>query len=283
VWQVRGRVRDLTALQTPTAATNLDVNDITQYAENGVIARRAQVYGIEDIAKLAANDPDALTDYARLLEHNIRYGVHTLIHSSLFPALFDSSNGCLYSTHFVNTQGAAFEAIRVMEALAKWGEHGTGADGILMHSYVRNKLYQAGLVTLDTPDLVRELETTGVRYGGRISGVPIFMDDMCYSSNSGGAGTYNSYVFKNGAMVLGYGGQLLNVTIWRDELLAGGTDLIKGLVSYSPHVNGTTTSLSPTVGGGATDAEIALATNWTKRTGATAPEIGIVCIQSTEV
>lgn len=283
VWQVRGRIRDLTALQTPTAATDLDVNDISQYTENGVVVRRAQVYGIEDIAKLAAADPNALNDYGRLLEHNIRYGINTLLHDSMLPALFDETNGCLAGTHYVNTQGAAFESVRIQQALRVWGEHGTMADGVLMHSYVRSKLYEQGLILPGDPDLVRELETRGVRYGGTLSGAPIFIDDMCAASNSGGPGTYNTYVFKRGAMLLGYNGQLFDVKIWRDELLAGGTDLIKALTSFSPHVYGVTTSLAPTAGGGATDAEIALATNWTKRASVTSPEIGIVCIKSTEV
>lgn len=282
-WQVRGEIRDLTALQTPTAENDLTINDISHYVETGVVARRAQVYGIEDIARLAANDPAAFQRYGRLLAHNIQYGVNYLLHNSLLPAMFDSTNGCLYGTHFVDTSGAVLEPVRVQQALRVWGEYGTSADGVLMHSYVRSKLYEQGLILPGDPTLVRELEEQGIRYGGTMSGVEVFIDDMCYAANSGGAGVYNTYVYKRNALLLAYDGQLFRPEIGRDPLKAGGTDYIVGMASFSPHVWGTTSGLTPTVGGGATDAEIATATNWTKRTGVTNPEIGIVCIQSTEV
>ena len=283
-WQVRGRIYDKTALQTPTADTDLTVNDITTYAETGVVLRRGQAYGIEDIAALAANDPNAINDYARLIDFNVRYGINYVVHNSLLPAMFNTTTtSILNGTHFIDTDGAVLESGRIQEGLRVWGEYGTTADGILMHSYVRSALYETGLISDGAPDLIRELETTGVRYGGKMSGIDIYVDDMCYAASSGSAGVYNTYLFKNGAMVLGSGPQLINSTVYRDEAKAFGTDVIKAVASFSPHVRGTTSGLTPTVGGGATDAEIATVTNWTKRTGVTNAEIGIVCIQSTEV
>jgi len=108
------------------------------------------------------------------------------------------------------------------------------------------------------------------------------VDDLCTASVSNGAGTYESYLFKPGAMQLGYDGQLITTEIGRDFLSGGGANMIKGMIAFGPHVMGTTTTLSPTVEAGATDAEIALVTNWAKRSGVVAAEIGIVNIHSTE-
>lgn len=285
VWQVRGRTRDLTALQdVPAVGSDLTINDITQYIENGVVARRYQVYGIQDMSAVAAGDETALRDYAQLIDHNVRYGLNQIIHTYMLPALFNTTTtSVLNGTHFIDTNGAALEPYRVQEALRVWGEHGNTADGILMHSYVNSKLKETGLVEEGTEDLIRELETQGVRYGGRLSGIPIFIDDMCYAASSGNAGVYNSYVFKRNALLVGYDGELIKTVIGRDELKGGGIDYIKANLAFSPHCYGVSSQLSPTVASGATTTELGTVTSYAKRTGVTSPEIGIVCIQSTEV
>jgi len=97
---------------------------------------------------------------------------------------------------------------------------------------------------------------------GRVGQYNLFLNDRVYNTG----GVYDTIVAGPGSVYMGW--QVQNsIEAWRDPLLAGGTDLIKYVVAYSMHIPGASyTATAPAGIGGATDANLYTATNWTATT-----------------
>lgn len=283
-WQVRGRVEYHNAWQTPTAATDLTVNDLSTYKDIGVILRRADAFGIEDAAAVAAGDTQAIADVGNIALDSYQYNLETSVFTYLLPGLFNTGGPLADTDYWKVETGTPFDQGAISLAYKLLKGEGGAMNILLMHPDV---FYgnQLNLLTTGTDYAARaEFARLGINYGGMLGGSMVVINKLIYNSG----GVYHSYLVRPGGMVLGYQ-KTFGTEAYRDVLLAGGTDVLKYDVYYCAHVPGTSfTGTAPTVIGGATDAAIATGSNWSLRADQDAAqavqpgEIGVICIETTE-
>lgn len=276
-WTVRGYQQYTTAWATPVAATDMTVNALGTYQDIGVILRRGTAFGVEDVSRYAGGDPEnaIAEDIAKQIGHHAALQIETTIFTYLLPGIFLTS-GTLRSSHTIVSNGALGVG-DIEDGLAVPGENRNGFTKLFMHSTVYSRFVKNELVNYS--DVARrEYMEQGLVYGGSIAGVDIILNDRCYKSGN----TYHSYLMRAGGLFLGYQKDL-NVEYDRQVLKAGGTDVWKYLVYFSPHLPGVSfTGTAPTGVGGATDANLSTVGNWTKRTGIDNSQIGVVAIETVE-
>ena len=276
-WSVRGYTQRTDDWSTPVAATDMTVNNIDSYKDVGVILRRGDALGVEDVSRYAGGDPEnaLATDMARIIGHQAAINFERTFFEGVLLGLFNTS-GCLRDSHVVVAQ-SALTAGDFTDALWAVGENGGQYSLAMMHSKVFKNYQKNELVNYS--DVARmTFMQMGMSYGGTIGGVPVVLNDRVYNSSN----TYHTYLFKPNSLFLAFQRDM-NIEYDRQVLKAGGTDVWKYLPYFSPHVPGTTFSgTAPTGVGGATDANLYTVGNWSKRTGVDNSQIGVVCIESTE-
>ena len=276
-FEYRGDVQYHTAWQTPAAATDLTINAISHKAETGVVLRRADAFGFEDAARVAAGDDNATARVGNLITDAFRYQVEDTYLTYLVPGLFNSG-GPLDSDTYMVTTGAPFASANVMSARKLHGANGSDLTILLMHPDV----YYNNQINLLATNLdfatIAEMQRSGITYGGMLGGAMIVLNDLVYHSGT----TYHTYLTKPGALGLAMQ-KSFGVESYRNILTAAGTDIVKYDVYFAPHVWGTTYSGTvPTVIGGATSAALGTGSNWSVTTNVTASEIGIIAIETVE-
>ncbi len=276
-WQIRGDIQYHTAWQTPTAATDLTLRAISHYKDIGVILRRADSFGFEDAARIAAGDTNALQRIGAIITDQIAYNLEDSFLQDLIPGVFNTG-GPLDSDTYMVTESESFKPEFIASARKLHGARGARLNRILMHPDVYYNAQIDKLATGLDYDTITRFNQTGMTYGGMYGGAMILLNDRVYNSS----GTYHTYLLRPGALALGYQ-KNLNMEADRDKLLAAGTDFVKYDMYYSPHIFGLTFSGSAsTTIGGTTDAVLGTGSNWSTRTSVNASEIGIVAIETTE-
>jgi hypothetical protein len=192
----------------------------------------------------------------------------------MIDGMFESG-GALVTTHIVDATGTAISPTNVMQAKKKYGEKAGGLGVMLMHPNVFYDSEIAALTSNPTDfDTLRAVQETGSAYMGNYAGMKVILNERVGVSGS----TYNTYLIRPGALLIAGD---INFEIYRDPRLAAGTWVRRYVFAGSMHVFGVTWNTTEPSGlGGATDAAIATAASWAKRTGADNDEIGIVCIKS---
>jgi hypothetical protein len=275
---LRKRVYTNQTWRAPSSDTDTTIDSITSSNEIGVIIRRYVDLGIEDFAIMAAGDYDAMEDYGRILAHNAALNMEKSYATNILPALFNPTNGALYSSHCHDISGATIKNEDIVTCEGKLGENQMMITDIMMHSTVFNN---TEIRTLTDPAVdqyaIETFQSMGLVYAGNLAGKRIILNDRCISET---ASIYNTYLFKKQALYLGFQ-KPLTIEVFEDKRLAAGTNVCRYTVACSPHVFGVSFSgTAPTAICGATDAALLTATNWTKRTGVTDSEIGVLCIRS---
>ena len=280
---VKGWINDTSDDQTPTANVDMTPVALTSYAMKGVVLRRAKVYGLEVFSALAGGVGSAAwgQQAARTISHNVNLNLEKRAFQKLIPALTNTTNGCLRSTNVVDNSEYAFDMVFIQQAFEKMGENVDLLNRVIMHPtvYYKNRISQllesrANNTAQDIDAQNALARTTFV--GNLPGGIPLFLNGRLYNSG----GVYDTIVAGPGAIT--YSVQMANsVVAWRDERLAGGTDLVKYMNAYSIHVNGTTWNTTDPSGlGGVSDSDLATATNWTTTGDFTATKTPLVVIKS---
>lgn len=272
------------AAQTPTANTAVTVNNLATGTMIGVVRRRAEALGIEDLgAKAGSADPDMLArEIARVLAKQYQYDIETALFTYLIQGVFGGATSPLYSSHCIDKSGETWDPKWISDAMAVFGEHIGLVNGIMMHPTffwsMRVNEYltaQANTTGADNPALLGMLST----YVGNIGSLRVFLNERCYNTG----GVYDTYVFGSNAVYMGIE-EAYNVEYDRDVLKAAGTDIWKARWSNCVHIPGVSfTGSAPSVAGGVTDAALATAGNWTAVTGAAAAQTPLVVIKSKNV
>lgn len=266
---------------TPTAATDMTITALTSASEIGVIVRRGKAYGIEDLAAIAGGTtvPDWDANVAKIVAHEMARNAELRFLTHMLPGLFNQTNGVLKDSA-VNNSGNLFDWSMVTQANALLGE----AVNALTICHMHPSVYW-GAKLQDQLDMKpnyadpNAYAAVGASFAGMIGPVSIYLNERLYNSG----GDYYTLMTAPNALYMGI--QLDEAPYsWYDPLLAGGTNLVRYRTAYSPHIKGASfTGTAPTVIGGATDAALALATNWTAKTGYDVKENPAVVIIATAV
>lgn len=275
LWQVRGYKEYTTHWTRAVAATDRTIKTIGTYTDKGAILRAGDSFGVEDVSRFAGGDGE--NAYAQFIGGQIGQsaglGTEVSIFTYELPGLFLAS-GILRSSHLIESDGT-LSPTDVIDAKAVPGEQGGRFTKMFMHSDVHAEYEKNELISYS--DVARrEYMEKGLTYGGRIGGLDVIINDRCYNSGS----TYHTYLMAPGSIFLGVQRGLL-VEYERLPRMAGGSDVWTYSLYISPHVLGTSYTGTATGLAGVTDAELATVGNWTKRSGITDGEIGIVAIEST--
>lgn len=279
-FQIKGRIRDTGAWDSPAADTAPTPNAITSWYQKGVVTRKIKLYGNEDFASLAGSeDKNAWrADLGRIMAHNQGINLEKLYFQKLIYGTYNATNGVLYSTHCVDNSTDVFAEYMFTQALALMGENSGLLDTVIMHSsvYWKNRI---NLLLTETPvptASVATREALATTFVGRIGNLSVYLNDRVYNSG----GVYDTIVAGPGALY--FGTQLAySVEIFPRSTKAGGTDQIMYKMAFSPAVN--KVSWNGTLSddtAGASDAEIALGTNWAAVSGAAVQETPLVVIKS---
>jgi len=269
------------AAQTPTADTDLTINNIASGTMIGVVRRRAEVLGIEDVgARAGSLDLDlAGREIARALSKQYLYDTETALFTYLLQGVIGAATAPLYATHCVDKSSDTWDHKFIASAMAVFGEHLGMVNGIIMHPtlYWKARINeyltaQASTTGADNPALLGMLST----YVGSIGQLRVFLNERVYNTG----GIYDTVVFGSNAVYMGIE-EPYNVETDRLVLKAGGTDIYKARWSNCLHIPGVSfTGSGPTVGGGVTDAALGTAGNWTAVTGAAAAQTPLVVIKA---
>jgi hypothetical protein len=274
----KGRVYDLTADQTPTAATDLTVNALSSYSLTSPIIRRAQSYGNEDLASVAGGeDVDALArDIAANLAHNQAYWTEYRLFKYVVPAIF-GSGGILNATHVVNESDAVFDYTMVAAALKLMGENFGLLNTLIMHSTVYHGAQISTMLTAQPAyDAIPDYRSQAVTYQGNIGNMRVFINDRVYETG----GVYDTIVCAPGTMFAAtqIAGQ---IEYERKATLAAGTDVWINRYAHALGVEGVTyAGAAGTTIGGITDATLQATASWAKITGHVASQTPLVVIKS---
>lgn len=275
-WNVRGYKAVYSEWATLTAATDMTLNSLSTRLQTGVIARRGDAFGVETAARIAGGDitDAAAQNMAEIIGNHAGYNVERMFFSKLIPALFDETDGCLKDSNLVIAD-AALTMADIEDGLAKAGENMGMYEYIYMHPAVYSEFRKTVLISEDY--LTRkEFNELGVMWAGRIGGLNIILNNRLNKVGD----VYDTLLFRPGAVMIGYQKDM-NIESYREPRLAGGTDVSQYTLYFSPHVLNTSfTGTVPTALTGASDANLALATNWSS-VAADPSEIGVVAIHST--
>lgn len=277
-WRRKGRLYSDAADQEPVAAINLDTNAISSYYLDTVVARRAQVFGNEDLASLAAGESvvDFERDLARIFAHNQALNTEKRLLQTYLPALYNGT-GALASTHVVNANDEIFSDALIAEAMALAGEHSNMLTIQIMHSAV----YWGSRINLmiqQTPKFanVLEYQQTASKLMGQIDNRLIYINDRLYNSD----GVYYTLIGAPGAMFLDVQTST-SLEAERSAKRAGGTTEWVNNYAYAPGVQGIRYAGSAVSAiAGITDAQIATSTNWAKIAGHSWSQTPLVVIKS---
>jgi hypothetical protein len=283
VFQMKGRVRDTAAWDTPTNDTAATVRTITSWSQKAVVHRRIKLYGNQDFASLAANEStgDWKQDLGRIASHNIGINTEKLIFQQLIKALYDTTSGVLRSTHLIDRSTLAFEEYMLGEGLELLGENGAILNTVIMHSSVYWKRRINTLLTeVPVPSMaVIDRENQATTYVGNIGRLRLYLNDRVQKT-SDATPIYDTILAGPGALM--YVNQLAeSVEIFPRTTHGGGSDNIMYRLAASaavPKVSFTGTVATDIIG--ATDAEIGTAGNWTYVTGAAVADTPLVVIKS---
>ena len=261
----------------PVAGTDATIRALGTYNQVGVIARRGDVYGLEDVAGLAGGitSQEFQMQAGANIAHNAGLTIETEIFTYQLPAIFGST-GTLYSTHTVDNSGSAFDYFMLEQAKAKMGESAGLFDTLIIHpDQFYGKKIQA-LTSAPEWELLSQYNQTGVTYAGTLAGLRVILNERVYNS----AGVYHSYVCAAGAIDLEYQEQL-HVEIARLPLKAMGTDVLVWRVAYSPTVGKVSfAGTAPTGVAGASTSDLGTVGNWSLVTGAHKSQTPMVAIIS---
>ena len=278
-WQVRGDIQYTTDWQTPTAATDLTVRAISHFSEVGIILRRADIFGFEDAARIAAGDTNALARVGGHIKNHVMTQIERTYLEHLVPGMFLSGGPFEGSTYSVST-GAPFDTggSDVASARKLHGANGSELSILLMHPTVYYNAEINRVATNLDYAAIQAFNERGMMYGGMFNGAVIILNDQVYNDGT----LYHSYLTRPGALALGYQ-KAFGIEADRDIKLAAGTSQVKYDMYFSPHFIGASyTGTIPTVIGGGTDAELLAGSNFTARTSISASEVGMVAIITTE-
>ena len=241
---------------------------ITASQDKAVLLMRGKAWQVNDLAHaLSGSDPmgaigNLVSDYwAR------RYQA-TMISSltGVFAANVASNAGDMT----VNVAGATVAAVSAATKMSgdvfidgqnTFGDALGQIAGIAMHSHVYNNLKKIDNISF-------EKESDGATEITRYRGLPVIVDDNCpYTPAAGTGGTdaaasYTTYLFGNGAIALGQGGAPVPTETDRDSL--GGNDILINRSHFIMHPRGVAFQSASVVGASPTNAELALAANWSR-------------------
>lgn len=277
-WRRKGRLYSDAADQEPVAATDLDTNAISSYYIDTVVARRAQVFGNEDLASLAGGETvaDFERDLGRIFAHNQALNTEKRLLQTYIPALYDGT-GALASTHAIDASSEVFSDLLIAEAMALAGEHSNLLTIQIMHSAV----YWGSRVNLmiqQAPKFanVEEYQATASKLMGRIDNRLIYVNDRLKVTD----GVYHTLLGAPGAMFLDVQTSS-SLEMDRSPKKAGGTTEWVNNYAYAPGVQGIRYAGSAVSAiAGITDAAIGTSTNWAKIAGHSWSQTPLVVIKS---
>jgi len=246
---------------------SLTVNAIGSGQDVAALLMRGKAWGVNDLAKaLSGDDPmraigDLVADYW------VRKQQATLIQTleGVFADNVANDSGDMVSNVAIEdgdsaTSASLLNGTTLVGAIATMGDMGAELEAIVMHSVCYNNLQIAQAITL------RNTAVPGSETPIEIPtfhGLRVIVDDSCPVVAGGTSGyKYTSYLFASGAIGLGEGSAPVPTETDRDAL--AGEDQLITRRHYLLHPRGIAFQSGSVAGSSPTNAELALAANWSR-------------------
>lgn len=242
----------------------LTVNAIGADKDIAVLFMRGKAWGANDLAKAVAGaDPmravgDLVSDFWMRDEQTLLINILTGVF--LDNAANDASD--LISDISIVDGSAVADSNRisgeaVLDAAQKLGDAKSKLTAIAMHSIVESKLAKKNLITTVKG-------SDGVVQFKQYMGMTVIVDDGCpvVATGSNGGYYYTTYLFGQGAIGRGDGAAPMPVEVDRDSLQ--GDDILVNRRHFILHPRGIAWQAGSMAGASPTNAEAALAANWSR-------------------
>ena len=207
---------------------------------------RGKAWSSNDLAKALAGD-DPMGAIGELTAQYWQRRWQRVLISSL-TGVFASAT---MASNLEDGTGAAINASRTIDALQRMGDAKDRLVGFMMHSAVMSELAKQDLIDF-TPD------STGRPTVPNYLGKRVIVDDGCPVN----AGTYDTYIFGEGAFGLGEGAAPVPVEVDRDSL--AGDDILINRRHFVLHPRGIRFMDADVAGSSPTNTELAAAANWNR-------------------
>lgn len=236
--------------QTDDPADMADVNAVTSATEVAVRLADVKTWGAANLATvLAGSNPleQVASKVAGAINTNRQY--KTL---QELAGMF-ASGGALASSHLNDKSTTAYSADLLIDTLAPWGDMSNETVTLVVHSAIFRSMQKENLISY------RPLSDQNILFPVYMGQYLIVVDDTAPVSGS----VYTSYMFKQGAIRLGFGP---GETVLHSEPLQGngaGVEYFIQRDSFVSHVSGMKWTGTP-AGATPTAAELATAGNWAK-------------------
>lgn len=276
LYKYRGYQRDTSTWQSPTGDTDAVASSASTWSGTSVVQRRLHLRKFEEFDALAGGATNVLESEAIILADHFVSNMEDNFFKNIIPAAFKTTGGSLTGTHLTNYSSSAFSADYVMEAAHIFGRPSL-YKYLFVHPHVAkqkalwNYIDKEPVYNSSTP--LRPIGNS--RFIGFLHGLQVWTnDDMYYTG-----GVYDTYLMGDNVLYTYYQ-KSFEAKVGEDFIKAGGTVYTKYQVALASGIVGLTYNSTPTDIAGATDAEVATATNWSKISGLDNWRIPIVCLKS---
>ena len=237
--------------QIPSETVATTVNAITASQQDVRRQFREDAWGGNSLAKILAGD-NALDKLAEMVNGYWAYNYDKVIINSLEGIKLDNK-ASNYSDLF-NETSAQFDEDGVYDTQGLVGEHQGKFDAIVVHSKIATLLKKQNSIDYIPISDQGQLIT-------KYLGMDLIIDDNVTVAG----GVYTSILFKSGAIQYGVGStDYVPTELERDASTGFGIDKVYSRREFSAHPVGFSWSDSSVGGTTPTNAELALATNWTR-------------------
>ena len=225
---------------------------------------RGKAWASNDLAKYVAGD-DPMRVIADLVASFWNRDMQKTI---LIPTLRGLFTGPLAATHVLNlasenpgntpADSLLIGSDAVIEAAGRLGDQWERISAMAMHSVPFRRLQKLGLIETER---LQDQQIDVNQFLGR----EVMVDDgMPVTPGATSGFKYTTYLFGNGALALGEGGPAADEATEVDRDILAGDDVLATRRHFVMHARGVAW-VGSVAGNSATSAELATATNWSKR------------------
>lgn len=238
----------------------LTVNAITSGQDVAALLMRGKAWGVNDLAVALSGDRDVMGKIGDLVSDYWARSYQKVLVSSLTGVVLDNiaanSSDMVVNVAVETSAGAVkFNGDLFVDGQATFGDALGMLSGIAMHSDTYNYLKK-------TDNISFEKESLGATEITTYRGLRVIVDDKLPKVAGSTSGyKYTTYMFGNGAFGLGQGSTPVPTETDRDSL--AGEDILITRNHFLMHPRGIAFNGSP-AGASPTNAELALATSWSR-------------------
>lgn len=273
LWKTRHLVEDTSTWQIPTANTDAGLSAYSSDAQYLPVLRRGHFLKLGDAEALRDGASNVLENTGILFARHFASNFENVLFNRVIPSVM---SGCASGTHWNNMSSSAFDWDYVMQKIYTT-ENASSIKYVFMHPDVANGVSLWN--TLDTPSTTQTTPIKpfgGAKLVGQKNGLYIFVSSLLHKTGT----VYQTVAMGDGAILFDYQSKDYGVKIFEDQRHEMGATISKYLASFSVGINGISYGGSPTALGGASDAEIGTASNWSKLTNIRSNQIPVVAVDS---